>query len=208
MLFGANAGSMGKAMSSQRTTLLTPEEYLEIERKAEWKSEYFQGEMFAMAGASFAHVVIVGNLGRELGNRLEAGPCGVYSSELRLRVAPNGLYTYPDLMVICGEPQFADDRRDTVVNPVLIVEVLSESTEAYDRGKKFEQYRSLPSLREYLLVAQDAPRIEQWICQPDDHWLRAEASGRDASIRLASIDCVLPLAKIYNKIEWTAEETQ
>jgi Uma2 family endonuclease len=196
---------MGTAMSSQRTTLLTPEEYLEIERRAERKSEYFKGEMFAMAGASLAHVVIVGNLGRELGNLLEAGPCGVYSSELRLRVSPDGLYTYPDLMVICGDPQFADNRGDTVVNPVLIIEVLSESTEAYDRGKKFDQYRTLPSLREYLLVAQDAPRIEQWTRQPDDNWLMAETSRMDASIRLASIDCVLPLTKIYNKIGWPAE---
>jgi Uma2 family endonuclease len=199
---------MGTAMSSQRTTLLTPEEYLEIERRAERKSEYFKGEMFAMAGASYAHVLIVDNLNHELKLRLKAGTCRVHSSELRLRVAPDGLYTYPDVMVICGDPQFADDRRDTVVNPVLIVEVLSESTEAYDRGKKFEQYRTLPSLREYLLVAQDAPRIEQWIRQPDDNWLRAETSGRDASIQLASINCVLPLAGIYDQIEWPPAEKE
>jgi Uma2 family endonuclease len=199
---------MGTAMSSQRTTLLTPEEYLEIERRAERKSEYFKGEMFAMAGASYAHVLIVDNLTHELKLRLKAGLCRVHSSELRLRVAPDGLYTYPDVMVICGDPQFADDRRDTVVNPVLIVEVLSESTEAYDRGKKFEQYRTLPSLREYLLVAQDAPRIEQWIRQPDDNWLRAETSGRDASIQLASINCVLPLAGIYDQIEWPPAEKE
>jgi Uma2 family endonuclease len=191
-------------MSSQRTTLLTPEEYLEIERRAERKSEYFHGEMFAMAGASYAHVVIVGNLSHELKLRLKAGPCGVYSSDLRLRVAPNGLYTYPDVMVIRGGPQFADDRKDTVVNPVLIVEVLSESTEAYDRGKRFEQYRALPSLREYLLVAQDAPRIEQYTRQPDDRWLLSETSGGDTSIQLASVDCVLPLAGIYDQIEWQA----
>ncbi len=193
-------------MSSQRSTFLTPEEYLEMERRAERKSEYFHGEMFAMAGASYAHVVIVDNLVRELGNRLEAGPCSVHSSELRLRVSPNGFFTYPDVMVICGDPQFVDGRRDTVVNPILIVEVLSESTQAYDRGKKFEQYRTLPSLREYLLVAQDAPRIEQFARQPDDNWLRAETSGRDASIRLASIDCLLPLAGIYDQIEWPPAE--
>ena len=192
-------------MSSQRTTLLTPEEYLEIERRAERKSEYFRGEMFAMAGASFEHVTIVGNLFYELKRQLDAGTCGAYSSELRLRVAPNGLYTYPDVMVICGDAQFVDGRRDTVVNPILIVEVLSESTEAYDRGKKFEQYRTLPSLREYFLVAQDAARIEQWIRQPDDNWLRAETSGKDASIQLASVDCVLPLAEIYDKIDLPAE---
>jgi Uma2 family endonuclease len=189
-------------MSSQLSTFLTPEEYLEIERRAERKSEYFQGEMFAMAGASYAHVLIVDNLNYELKLRLKAGLCRVHSSELRLRVAPNGLYTYPDVMVICGGPEFADDRRDTVVNPVLIVEVLSESTEAYDRGKKFEQYRTLTSLREYLLVAQDATHIEQWIRQPDDNWLRADTSGKDATIELASIGCAIPMSEIYDKVDW------
>jgi Uma2 family endonuclease len=193
-------------MSSQRTTLLTPEEYLEIERRAERKSEYFRGEMFAMSGASRPHVLIVTNLVHELMTRLNTGPCEIYSNDMRLRVTPDGLYTYPDVMVACGEPRFADDQSDTLLNPVLIVEVLSESTEAYDRGKKFEQYRTLPSLREYLLVAQDAPRIEQWIRQPDDNWLRAETSGMDASMRLASIDCVLPLTKIYNKVNWPPTE--
>jgi len=191
-------------MSSQPSTFLTPEEYLEIERRAERKSEYFQGEMFAMAGTSLEHAEIIINLGRELGQRLKGRQCHVYSTDVRLRVAPNGLYTYPDVMVICGDPQLADGRRDTVVNPVLIVEVLSESTEAYDRGKKFDQYSTLPSLREYLLVAQDAPRIEQWSRQPDDNWLRFETSGRDSSLQLASSDCVLPLAEVYDKIEWPA----
>lgn len=189
-------------MSSQRTTLLTPEEYLEIERRAERKSEYFDGQMYAMAGSSFEHGMIVFDLGRELANHLDGGPCGVHLGELRLRVAPNGLYTYPDLMVICGDPQFADNRRDTIVNPVLIVEVLSESTQAYDRGRKFEHYQTLPSLREYLLVAQDAPRIEQRIRQADGHWLASELSGLDAGIRLASVDCVLPLAQMYKRIKW------
>jgi Uma2 family endonuclease len=191
-------------MSSQPSTFLTPEEYLEIERRAERKSEYFQGEMFAMAGTSLEHAEIIINLGRELSQRLKGRQCHVYSTDVRLRVAPNGLYTYPDVMVICGDPQLADGRRDTVVNPVLIVEVLSESTEAYDRGKKFDQYSTLPSLREYLLVAQDAPRIEQWSRQPDDNWLRFETSGRDSSLQLASLDCVLPLAEVYDKIEWPA----
>jgi Uma2 family endonuclease len=197
---------MGAAMSSQRTTLLTPEEYLEIERRAERKSEYLQGEMFAMSGASRPHVLIVTNLVHELMLRLDTGPCEVYSNDMRLRVAPNGLYTYPDVMVACGEPQFADNQSDTLLNPVLIVEVLSESTAAYDRGRKFEQYRTLPSLREYLLVAQDVSRIEQWTRQPDDNWLVAETSGMDASIRLASIDCAFPLTRIYNKVNWPSAE--
>ena len=189
-------------MSSQRTTLLTPEEYLEIERRSERKSEYFEGRMYAMSGASYAHVLIVGNLGREVGNQLKGGPCRDYSSELRLRVAPNGLYTYPDLMVICGDPQFVDSRTDTVVNPVLIIEVLSDSTETYDRGRKFEQYRKLASLREYVMVAQDAPHIEQYVCQADSRWLLAEIGGMDASLQFASIKCVLPLAEIYYGVKW------
>jgi Uma2 family endonuclease len=197
---------MGAAMSSQRTTLLTPEEYLEIERRAERKSEYFEGRMYAISGASRPHVLIVGNLGRELGNQLDAGPCEIYTNDMRLRVAPNGLYTYPDVMVACDEPQFADDQIDALLNPLLIVEVLSDSTQNYDRGRKFDQYRTLPSLREYLLVAQDAPRIEQWIRQPDDNWLLSEINGTDASIRLASVECVLPLAKIYNKVKWPTAE--
>ena len=193
-------------MSSQRTTLLTPEEYLEIERRAERRSEYFEGRMYAMSCASYAHVLVVDNLNHELKLRLKGGPCRVHSIELRLRVAPNGLYTYPDLMVICGGPQFADNRTDTVVNPVVIIEVLSESTEAYDRGKKFEQYRRLLSLREYVMIAQDAPHIEQYIRQPDGHWLLAETGGRGASIQFASIDCVLPLTRIYNKVNWPPAE--
>jgi Uma2 family endonuclease len=190
-------------MSSQRTTLLSPEEYLELERRAERKSEYFHGEMFAMSGASRRHVVIVNNLGGELRQRLKKRPCEIYSNDMRLRVAPNGLYTYPDVMVACGEPQFADDQSDTLLNPVLIAEVLSDSTENYDRGRKFEQYRTLPSLSEYVMVAQDAPRIEQYTRQPNGHWLLAETRGLNASVQLASIDCALPLAEIYDKIDFS-----
>jgi Uma2 family endonuclease len=195
-------------MSSQASTFLTPEEYLEIERRAERKSEYFDGRMYAMSGASYAHVLIVDSLSHQLKLRLKGGPCRAHSIELRLRVAPNGFYTYPDLMVICAGPQFADNRNDTVVNPVLIVEVLSESTEAYDCGKKFEQYRKLLSLREYVIVAQDAPHIEQYMRQPDGHWLLAETSGMDASIQFASIDCMLPLAQIYDEVEWPSAEKE
>jgi Uma2 family endonuclease len=194
-------------MSSQPSTILTPEEYLEIERRAEWKSEYFQGEMVEAPHVNRRHVLIVTNLICGLSQRLKQRPCGVYASNLRLRVAATDFYTYPDVMVICGHPQMHGDQDDIALNPVLIVEVLSESTEAYDRGKKFEQYRTLPSLCEYLLVAQDAPRIEQWIRQPDDNWLRAETSGTDVSIQLASVDCVLPLSEIYHKIEWPAVGT-
>src|SRR5689334_5896952 len=119
-------------MSSQPKTFLTPEEYLEIERKAERKSEYYQGEMFAMAGGTPRHGVIIINLGRELSVQLKTKPCLTYSSDVRLRVTPSGLYTYPDVMVVCGRPQYADDHKDTLTNPVVIVEVLSDSTRDYD----------------------------------------------------------------------------
>jgi len=190
-------------MSSQAKTLLTPEEYLELDRRAERKSEYFRGEMFAMAGASLRHVLIATNIAAGLWQRLRGTPCRVFSSDLRLRVSPSGLHTYPDVMVVCGDPEFADERRDTVLNPVVIIEVLSESTRDYDRGRKFQHYRTLPSLRDYLTVAQDEPHVEQWIRQ-QERWLLEEFSDPGQSIRLDSADCILPLAEIYDKVEWNS----
>ncbi len=189
-------------MSSQPTTFVSPEEYLEQERLAEWKSEYFRGEIFAMAGASPPHVWIVANTVVELGRQLKKKPCRVSASDLRLRVTPAGLYTYPDVMVLCGEIQYADDRKDTVLNPALIVEVLSESTRDYDRGRKFQYYRTLPSLLEYLTISQDEPHIEHWTRQPENHWNLAEFSGLAQSIQLASVGCILPLAEVYDKVEF------
>jgi len=191
-------------MSSQPTTLLSPDEYLELERKAEFKSEYLQGEMFAMAGASPRHGVVVTNLVAELRQQLKARPCIVYSNDIRLRVSTNGLYTYPDVMVVCGGVQFADDRKDTVLNPVLIVEVLSDSTRDYDRGRKFQHYRALPSLLEYLTVEQDAPHVERWTRQPEDHWLLTEFNDLSQSVQLTSVGCVLALTEVYDKVVWAA----
>jgi Uma2 family endonuclease len=193
-----------QAMSTQAKTSLTPEEYLEIERKAERKSEYYQGEMFLLAGGSARHGLIAINLGRELSLELKAEPCTVYSSDVRLRVSPARFYTYPDIMVVCGEPQYADDQKDTLLNPVIIVEVLSDSTKDYDLGRKFEFYRSLPSLREYLTVAQDGPHIDHWTRQEENRWMLAEVNGLGQAIQLASIDCVLSLAEVYYKVDWAA----
>jgi len=156
-------------MSSQRATLLTPEEYLEIERRAERKSEYYKGEMFAMAGASRKHGLIVTNLVAELRQQLKKKPCQVYSADMRLRVVPTGLYTYPDVIVVWGAAEFADDQQDTLLNPTVVIEVLPKSTEDYDRGRKFEHYRTLPSLTDYLAVAQDRPHVEHSYRQ-DSHW--------------------------------------
>ena len=189
-------------MSAQRTPFLSPAEYLEQERRAERKSEYFQGEVFAMAGASRRHGLIVTNLIRELGQQLKGKPCEVYSSDLRLRVTPAGICTYPDVMVVCGEVQFADDQKDTVLNPVVLIEVLSESTRDYDRGRKFEYYRTLPTLRDYLTVAQDKPHIEHWTRQQEDRGTLVEFNHPGQTIPLESIACVLPLAEIYDKVDW------
>jgi Uma2 family endonuclease len=190
-------------MSSQPTTFVSPEEYLAQERLAERKSEYFQGEVFAMAGASPRHVWIVANIVAEFRQHLKGKPCRVSASDLRLRVTPAGLYTYPDVMVICGDAQFADDQKDTVLNPVLIVEVLSESTRNYDRSWKFQRYRKLPSLIEYLSIEQDEPRVEHWTRQRENHWDFVDIDDLGKSIQLTSIDCVLPLAEVYDKIEWS-----
>jgi len=158
-------------MSAQPQPRLTPEQYLEAERAAEFRSEYYGGHIFAMSGGSYRHAQIIGGVVRELGNALKTRPCSVVTNDLRLRVSPDGLYTYPDVLVICGEPQFADYQRDTLLNPALIVEVLSPSTEAYDRGFKAQQYRTLASLEEYVLVSQAEPRLEVFRRQPGGHWL-------------------------------------
>lgn len=188
-------------MSLQPKAYITPEEYLAIERQAEYKSEYFHGEMFAMAGASERHVLIVTNVVAELRGQLKGRPCNVYSTDLRVRISPTGLYTYPDIVVVCGQAQFADDQKDTLLNPTLIVEVLSESTKDYDRGEKFEQYRSLASFSEYVLIAQDRYHVEHFFRQPDNRWLLAETNRPEDSLQLSSISCALALTEIYDKVE-------
>ncbi len=191
-------------MPSQPKTRLTPEEYLAIERKAEYKSEYFNGEMFAMSGASERHVSIVANIMYLLVGQLRRRPCKAYASDMRVRVSPTGLYTYPDVVVVCGQPQFADDQRDTLLNPTLIVEVLSESSKDYDRGGKFEHYRSLASLNEYVLIAQDKYHVEHFVRQPDNRWLLSETNWLEDTIHLSSIDCDLALIEVYDKVELPA----
>jgi Uma2 family endonuclease len=188
-------------MSVATKRKITPEEYLEIEHKAEYKSEYFDGEMFAMAGASKEHTLIVGNVTTSLNIQLRKRPCQVYPNDMRVKINQTGLYTYPDVVVVCGKAEFEDKEVDTLLNPTLIVEVLSESTEAYDRSKKFEHYRRIESLREYLLIAQDEYKIEQYVRQNDGKWLFSETKGSESSIKLPSIDCELLLSEVYNKVE-------
>jgi len=155
-----------------------------------------------MAGASRRHVLVVANLVGELRQQLKSRPCEVYANDLRLRVSETGLYTYPDVMVVCGDAHFGDDQKDTVLNPTLIIEVLSTSTRDYDRGRKFQHYRTLASLFEYLTIAQDAPHVEQWTRQAENRWLLAEYGGMHQTIQLSSVPCSLPLIEVYDKITW------
>ena len=191
-------------MAANPTTFVTPEEYLERELESEEKNEYFNGEVFAIARPSARHTWIVANVIGSFWQQLKGKPCRVSSSELRLRVTPTGLYTYPDVMVICGNVEVAPEQKDTVLNPVVIVEVLSPSTQDYDRGQKFQHYRTLPSLIDYLMVAQDEPRVEHWTRQSENRGLLSDFAGLGQVIPLASIDCILPLAQVYDKIEWTS----
>ena len=188
-------------MSFELKPQFTSEDYLTLERKAERKSEYFNGEIFAMAGASPQHVLIVTNVVSELRGQLKTGPCTVYSTDLRLKINATGLYTYPDVIVVCGEPQFDDDYKDTLLNSTLIVEVLSESTKNYDRGAKFEQYRMIESFIEYVLIAQDKRHVEHFVRQAGNRWLFSETNRLEDTIELTSIACNLMLTEVYDKIE-------
>ncbi len=192
-------------MSAIPKRKLTPEEYLEIERKAEYKSEYFDGEIFAMAGARRNHNKIVGNLTGLVWQNLKGKDCEFYPSDMRVFVPKSGLYTYPDVVVVCGEPKFQDNVFDTLLNPTLLIEVLSETTESYDRGKKFQHYRSIESLQEYVLVSQDEARIEKYVKRGDGFWLLSEAVGLDSEIEFASIECRISLAEVYDKIDFSDE---
>jgi Uma2 family endonuclease len=190
-------------MSTQPKIRYTADEYLALERAAEYKSEFHAGEIFAMAGASEAHNLIVANIVGELRSQLKGRPCKTYPSDMRLKVAPTGLYTYPDVMVVCGKALLDDEEQDTLLNPTLIIEVLSASTESADRGSKSGHYRKLESLQEYLLVSQAEPHVEHYTRHPGSRWLLTEAEGLQSEISLSSVECVLPLSEIYYKVEFS-----
>jgi len=181
---------------------LTEAEYLRIERAAEFKSEFFDGEMFAMAGGTPEHSLIATNIAREFGNRLRGRPCVAYNADLRIKVEATGLNTYPDLSIICGSLQFAEGTNDTVVNPSVLVEVISDSTEAYDRGRKFVHYRQIPSLKEYLMVSQKEPRIEKFARQADGQWILSEANGLDAALEVPSLGIALALSEVFANVKF------
>jgi Uma2 family endonuclease len=188
-------------MSRQtKKTYVTPEEYLAFGRAAEYKNEYFDGEIFAMTDASRKHNLIALNTGSELHDQLKGRACEAYVNDMRVHVPATSLYTYPDVVVVRGEPQLEDEYLDTLLNPTLIVEVLSKSTARYDRTGKFSDYRSIPSFAEYLLVSQDEYRVEHYVRQPDGRWLLTEYRSREDALALDSIGCRLSLAEIYDKV--------
>jgi Uma2 family endonuclease len=188
-------------MSTVSKHLMSAREYLARERLADVRSEFYRGETFAMAGASWEHTLIKDNVAREAGNQLQSGPCRVLTSDLRVKVSATGLYTYPDVLVVCDEPQFEDEVLDTLLNPRAIVEVLSDSTEKYDRGTKFAHYRQVPSLQEYILVAQDRSLVERYVRQPDDTWLLTVYSDMSQTFAFGTIPVKIALAEIYRGVK-------
>jgi Uma2 family endonuclease len=188
------------ALSSHPDRWISPEEYLDAERRAECKSEYLDGKVYALSGASRKHNLIVVNLVGELRQQLRGRPCEVYPSDMRLRVSETGLYTYPDVSVVCGEPRLEDRHADILLNPTVLIEVLSASTERYDRGRKAEHYRKIPSLEEYLLLSRTKARAERYRRQGEKDWLLTEIAGLDETVELASIGCRLALREVYDRV--------
>lgn len=189
-------------MVAQRQQWISPEEYLEMERQAETRSEYWNGEIYAMAGASRTHNLIVRNIARGLDPRQGGKACEVYTNDMRVEVSPAGQYAYPDAVIVCGDPQFKDAAEDTLLNPTVIIEVLSKSTAAFDRGEKFEHYCNLASLTDYLLVSQDRASIEHRSRKADNTWQLTFYYGLDAVVPLPKIGCELRLSEVYDMVQF------
>jgi Uma2 family endonuclease len=187
-------------VASLRKTFITPEEYLAIDRKAQVKSEYFAGQILAFAGASKEHNLIVANVIAGLHRQLIDRNCNVYPSDMRVKISKTGDYAYPDVVVTCGEERFDEGNKDILLNPIVLVEVLSESTAGHDRGEKFESYRRIESLREYLLISQKPYRADLYIRQNDLQWLLSEIHLPEDVVELSSINCQLALKEIYAKV--------
>ncbi len=189
-------------MSTPKTDLITPAEYLEIERKAETKSEYIDGRMYAMSGASEAHNIITLNIGSELRSQLRGRPCRAYVADMRVKVSATGAYTYPDVVAVCGERQLEDEHVDTLQNPTVIIEVLSRSTEAFDRGEKFFHYGQIESLQEYVLVAQDRIHVDHYV-RDGERWVFSSISKVNGRLVLPSVGCDVSLAQIYENVDFS-----
>lgn len=191
-------------MSTAEKLSWTPEQYLSRERQATTKSQYYQGQIYAMAGASREHNLIVANLVRLIGNALQGKPCEVYPSDMRVKVQASGLYTYPDVTIVCGDPQFEDAHVDTLLNPLVLFEVISESTEGYDRGAKAMQYRQLPSLQQLVLIASDRVHVEAYRRAADGGWTLWESSDLTGTLPVVVAEISLTLADVYQRVEFPA----
>ncbi len=180
-------------------TYLTPEEYLTWERKQPFKNEYHKGQIIAMSGASRWHNRITVDTTVQLSNQLMESECEVFAGEMRVRTSPEVSYFYPDVIVVCGEPRFEDDTFDTLLNPIVVIEVLSPSTAAFDRGEKFEHYKQIASLEEYVLISQDRARVEHY-CRQGTQWIHNTLQSLEDMLSLVSIECEVPLHAIYRRV--------
>lgn len=187
-------------MSTQPVPKITAAEYLAFERKSEERHEFVRGAIRLMSGATREHNLIAVNLARLIGSQLVGKPCEAYLTEMRVKVEADGRYTYPDVSVVCGGPEFEDGVFDTLLNPNAIIEILSKSTADYDRGDKFSAYRLLPSLREYVLVSQDAPFVEHFVRLDEGAWRFNPIEGLDGEVRLVAAEVRLPLREVYDKV--------
>ena len=194
-----------RIMSALPKRYFTPEEYLLLENNAEYRSQYVAGEIYAMAGAQPRHSLITVNIAGELRNRFRGRPCNAYVTDLRVRVKEGDLWTYPDVAALCGPPRFdASTDPNSLLNPQVIFEVLSPSTEGFDRGEKFARYRRLESLTDYVLVSADRMQVEHYVRGANGSWALTDLFTPDATLTLASVDCTLPLSEIYEKVEFPA----
>jgi Uma2 family endonuclease len=192
-------------MTAQPKPYVTEAEYLELERASHSKHEYFAGDVFAMTGASEQHNLIASNVNASLHRQLRGRSCRIYPSDMRIKVVQTGLNTYPDLTIVCGPPQFTDStKRDTLINPTVIIEILSPSTERYDRGLKFQNYRTIASLQEYILIAQDTQHIERYARHEENQWILTEVLGPEATLQITSLSVALLLADVYEQVELPA----
>jgi Uma2 family endonuclease len=190
-----------KRMTTQTVTHVTPDEYLAAERLSDYRSEYLDGGVYPMTGASLNHGRIVINVATELALQLRERDCDVLVTDMKVRLPDLRKFFYPDVVAACGELQFHDERKDIITNPDLVVEVLSPSTEAFDRGAKFKAYRTIESLKEYLLVSQEKPLVEQYIRNGEGKWTYMAAEGLESSLALPSVECTLSLSAVYKRVE-------
>ena len=186
----------------QQKTIITTEQYLALERESEIKSEYFGGEIFAMAGASREHNIISTNIVRALGNQLLEKPCNIFSSDMKVKIKEINKFTYPDIVVVCGNEEYDDEYNDILLNPIVIIEILSDSTEAYDRGRKFQHYRFTPSLREYILVSQNHCFVEKYVRKDDNTWNLYSYENMKETMTIDTVKCQISLSDIYHRVEF------